>query len=207
MSLNCAARERDSAMRLVVTGCDCRISGRHCGWWPASAGAPAHGLEEVRHAVRIEAGGGEEADADAVGFVFVGAREVDLLLHGRALRHGDAAQRGVARAGGRADRMAARMAAIGRDALAALRADAARDVPLRDVRDFVRQHAGELRFVARGEHQPVVHADEAAGQREGVDGAVAHEEEVEALRGIAAWPGRRCASRAPAGIRWLPGPR
>ena len=67
---------------------------------------------------------------------------------------------------------------------AALRTHAPRDVPLRDVRDFVRQHAGELRLVARGQHQPVVHADEAAGQREGVDGVVAHEEELEALRGI-----------------------
>ena len=43
-------------------------------------------------------------------------------------------------------------------------------------------------FVARGEHEAVVHADEAAGQREGVDRVVAHEEEREALRRIAAWP-------------------
>ena len=73
----------------------------------------------------------------------------------------------------------------GRDALPALRAHAPRDVALGDVRDFVREHAGELRFVARGQHQSVVHADETAGQRERVDGVVAHEEELEALRGIA----------------------
>ena len=165
-------------MRLVVTGCDCRISGSALRLVRGKAGAPAHGLEEVRHAVRIEAGGGEEAHADAIGLVFVGAREVDLLLHGRALRHGDAAERGVARAGGRADQDRRENGRHGRDALAALRANAPRDVPLRDVRDFVRQHAGELRFVARGEHQPVVHADEAAGQRERVDRVVAHEEEM-----------------------------
>ncbi len=56
---------------------------------------------------------------------------------------------------------------------------------LGDVRDFVRQHARQLRFVACGQHQAVVHADEAAGQREGVDGVIAHEEELEPLRGIA----------------------
>ena len=149
------------------------------------ARAPADGLEEIRHAVGIEAGGREEAHADAIGLGFVGAREIDLLLHGRALRHGDAAERGVTRAGGGADQDGGENGRHRRDALPALRAHAARDVTLRDVRDLVRQHAGELRFVARGEHQAVVHADEAAGQREGIDGVVAHEEELETLRRIA----------------------
>jgi hypothetical protein len=53
------------------------------------------------------------------------------------------------------------------------------------VRDFVREHSGELRFVARGEHEPIVDADEAARQRERIDGGIAHVEELEALRGIA----------------------
>ena len=52
---------------------------------------------------------------------------------------------------------------------------------LRDVRDFVRHHAGEFAFVFRFQHQAGIDADEAAGQREGVDAGVAHREEAEAL--------------------------
>ena len=55
---------------------------------------------------------------------------------------------------------------------------------LGDVCDFVCQHARKLRFVARGQHQSVVHPDETAGQCERVDRVVAHEEELEALPGI-----------------------
>ena len=101
------------------------------------------------------------------------------------VRHGDAAERGVAGAGGGADQDGREDGRHGGDALPPLRADSARDVPLRDVRDFVGEYAGELRFVARGQHQSVVHADESAGQRERVDGVVVHEEERETLCRIA----------------------
>ena len=171
-------------MRLVVTGCDCRISGSALRLVRGEGVAPAHGLEEVRHAVGIETGRGEEAHADAIGFVLVGAREVDLLLHGGARGHRDTAECGVGRTRGRAYQDGREYGRHGRYALPSLRMDAARDVPLGDVRDFVGEHAGQLGFVAGGKHQPVVHADESARQRKRVDGVVIHEEERETLRRI-----------------------
>jgi hypothetical protein len=57
---------------------------------------------------------------------------------------------------------------------------------LRDVRDLVREHTRELGLVARRENEAVVHADEAARQRERVDRIVAYEEKGEALCRIAA---------------------
>ena len=63
----------------------------------------------------------------------------------------------------------------------ALCLDGARDVPLRDVGNFVCNDAGQLRLVGGGGDQAVVHADEPAGQREGVDVPFADHEEREAL--------------------------
>ncbi len=45
----------------------------------------AHGVEERRHRVRVKSRSGEGPDPDAVRFVFVLAREVDLLLYREAL--------------------------------------------------------------------------------------------------------------------------
>ena len=75
--------------------------------------------------------------------------------------------------------------------LLALRADLARDVVLRDVRDFVRHDARQLRLAAGGEHQALVDEDEAAGHREGVDRGVLDDEELE----ISAAVGACAASR------------
>ena len=69
----------------------------------AAAGMPAHGLEERGHAVRIEAGARQDAEADAIGFGFVGAREADLLLDREALRRRHAGHRRVTAAGGCTD--------------------------------------------------------------------------------------------------------
>ena len=55
----------------------------------------------------------------------------------------------------------------------------ARDVPLRHMRDLVREHAGEFVLVVRSEKEPGVHADEPARQGERVDLFVLDEEEVE----------------------------
>ncbi len=55
---------------------------------------------------------------------------------------------------------------------------------LRDVRDLVRQHAGELRLVLGRGDEARVDADEAAGQREGVDRRVAYGEESEPVRAL-----------------------
>ena len=76
-------------------------------------------------------------------------------------------------------RMAASTVAVDSRLARALGLDPARDVALRDVRDLVCEDAGQFAFVARLEQQPRVHADEAAGQREGVDRLVADHEEVE----------------------------
>ena len=59
--------------------------------------------------------------------------------------------------------------------------DRAREVVLRDVRDFVREHACELGFGLREQDEPGVDADEPAGQRERVDLRVGHAEELEVL--------------------------
>ena len=57
---------------------------------------------------------------------------------------------------------------------------------LRDVRDFVRQYASQFRLALRGEDQPRVHPDIAAGHREGVDARIGDREEGEAETGIVA---------------------
>jgi hypothetical protein len=59
----------------------------------------------------------------------------------------------------------------------------ARQMALRDVRGFVREHAGELRLVAAREDGAVVAEDEAAEDREGVDARLAHREVLELARG------------------------
>ena len=63
----CGSRGRVvSAMRSLVTGWVRSSSGM---LRPAAAGALLHGLEELRHAVRVEPARRQHADADAVGFV------------------------------------------------------------------------------------------------------------------------------------------
>jgi hypothetical protein len=80
------------------------------------------------------------------------------------------------------DRLAARMPSI-MPPMATIEAfccgcDAARDVPLRDMAEFMRQHRGQ--FVGRGRQrdQAQVHAHVAARQRKGIDAAVAHQERL-----------------------------
>ena len=53
-------------------------------------------VEECAHGVGIEARGDETREADAVGFVFVLAREIDLLLRRQGLRAGNRRLRGLA---------------------------------------------------------------------------------------------------------------
>ena len=43
-----------------------------------------------------------------------------------------------------------------------------RAVPRRHVRDFMRHHAGQFRFVVRLQNQPGIHEEESARQRERV---------------------------------------
>ena len=142
--------------------------------------ATEHRVEEGRHRVRIESSVRQHADADAVGFVLVFARESDLRLRSESLRCADRAHRCVG-AGAADSAEQDRRQYRGRryQARARLRLDAARNVPLRDVRDFVRQHARELAFILCFEQEPRVDADITAGQCERIDRGVANHEEVE----------------------------
>ena len=143
-------------------------------------GAPAHGVEEARHRRRIESGRVEQADADTVRFVLVLAREVDLRLDGEVLRRGHCAHRRVgAAARHRADQDRSERGGGGHQVRTRLVLEAARDVPLRDVRHLVREHGRELALLVRLEQQPGVDADEPAGQGERVDRGVADQEEIE----------------------------
>ena len=130
----------------------------------------AHGLEHLAHPIGIEAGAGEKADAHAVGFPFVVAREVDLLLGGDTLGGGDAALHRLPAADG-AEQDRRQQRGRGGDALLLLVADHARDVMLRDVRGLVRHDARQLRFGRTGEHrsrvdehEPAPEADTGLGQ-------------------------------------------
>jgi hypothetical protein len=55
----------------------------------AQAGGLLQALEEAGHGVRVVARGDERLHADAVGFLLVGPREVDLRLQGAGLHRGD----------------------------------------------------------------------------------------------------------------------
>jgi hypothetical protein len=144
------------------------------------------GLEDVGHSVWIETGRGQERHAHAICFVLVRARDVDLLLNGRALRHGDASHGRVAGPRGRTDENGRQNGGDRGDALAPLGANAPSNVTLGDMGDFMRQHPGELRFVAGGQNQAVVDSNESTGQRKGVDGVLAHKEERKAAHRLAA---------------------
>ena len=138
-----------------------------------------HALEKGRHGARIEAGFFQDAEADAVGFLFMLAREVELVLHRAGLCADDSGGCGL------------RAVACGQDGhgqrcqcgerVVARARDHARIVMLGDVRDFVAQHRGEFRFALCQQDQSGVDADETAGQGEGVDGVVVDGEELERL--------------------------
>ena len=159
-------------------------------------------LHQRRHRVDVEAGGVEALEADAVGFVLVLAREVELLLDRERLRRGDRRGRGLAatttsRSATRRSPRASAGERVQQRRSAASAIDA-RQVVLRDVRDFVREHRGELGFVLREQDEAGVDADEAAGQRERVDRGVGDGEELEVLRGSR---GSAATSRWPSSFR------
>ena len=49
------------------------------------------------------------------------------------------------------------------------------------MRNFMREHPGELTFVFRGQYQPGVNANVSSGPGEGIDGRVVDDEEGELL--------------------------
>ena len=159
-----------------------------------SAGVlPRHDLEKRRHAVRVEAGVGQRADADAVSFVLVTAGEVDLLLRSRALCYHHACLHGVTVARRDPGQNRAQHQCRRQDALPLTGMDGPRDVPLRDVRDLVGQHAGEFVFIAGRIDQAGMHTDVAAGQGEGIDIGIVDDEEREALAAVVGLRGNAVA--------------
>lgn len=151
---------------------------------PGEPCATTHGLENFRHAARVEPGRGEKADTNTIGFVFVGTCEVDLLLHCRTLRDGDACLRGIRSAGRHADQDRRQHGRRSDHALSALCLDGARDVALRHVCDFVGEDAGELRFGVGGRDQSDVDADESAGQGKRIDAVIFDHVEIESMLGV-----------------------
>ena len=136
-------------------------------------------VEEASHSVWIEARRRQHVHADPIGLGFVRAREVDRMLLGEALRARDHAGEGVApHVGRRAEQDRGEHRGHRDDAHVLVVVHRACDVPLRHVRDLVREHSGELVLVVRREQQAGVHADIAAGQRERVDLVLFDEEEV-----------------------------
>src|SRR5829696_1269370 len=98
--------------------------------------AAAQCLEKARHGLWVEPRGREKADANAVRLVFVGARKIDLLLSSCALRDRNGALHRIATPACHCAHQDCRENGRCRsDALLALRADGARNVTLRDVRD------------------------------------------------------------------------
>ena len=129
--------------------------------------------------MRVEAGGGQRADADPVGLILIVACEVDLLLRGRTLRDCHGPLQRVATAAGGAEDHGAEHQRGRQDALPAVGMHGPRNVTLGDVGDLVCDDAGQLVLVSSGLDQARVHADVAAGQGEGVDVGVVHDEECE----------------------------
>ena len=151
-------------------------------WHRAVVGNAARALhlfEERRHGVRVEAGLLKARHAEPVGLALEIARVGELRLHRARLR-------GHRRAGSKVGTRAAEQDRRGkrdqhRHLHLLLLAEHARDVPLRDVRDLVRQDRGELGFGVGDGDQSGMHADEAAGHGEGVDRGVTDGEELEVL--------------------------
>ncbi|MEO6186984.1 MAG: hypothetical protein ABIP38_08430 [Steroidobacteraceae bacterium] len=146
-----------------------------------SAALTHHRGEEAGHAIGIEAGRGQIADADAIGLMLFHAREIDLLLHGRALRNGNDARHGFGIAGDGAHENRPEHGRQRGEAAATLRLYRTRNVPLHHVADFVRHHARQFRLGIGEQHQSRMHGNEATWQCKCVDAAVAHSEEGQAL--------------------------
>jgi len=120
--------------------------------------------------------------ANTVGLALHVAREIELPLHGHALAADDHGLRGL------------RVAAHGECAqhhggnahpggLARL-ADQTSDVPLRDVRQLMRQHRCKLFARVGHGQQTQVDADVATRQRKGVDRFFAHQEGPPGVSGV-----------------------
>ena len=132
--------------------------------------------EEARHAARVDPGGGHQPDGGAVGLVFQAARITQLLFDGQrgADMDGELRQFRVVTGRHQAGDQQQRAEPTGGAHLGAQ----PRDVAPRDMRDLVRDNAGQFALVAGEQHQALVDDDNAARRREGVDGAVGDRQEM-----------------------------
>ncbi len=140
--------------------------------------------EERLQAAPVEAGVHQGDEADAIGLALGVAREVELLLdRGRLPTHDRGLRQVAARrsAGARREYRQQQRADLDRHGVL-LRGQHARDVTLRDVADFVCDHARQLGLRLGRDDEARMDADEAAGQRERVEHRIAHEEEAEVDR-------------------------
>ena len=148
---------------------------------------PSHALEKYGHRAGIEIGFGQHLHAHTIGFLLVGAGEVDLFLKQRGLTTHRRCERGVATPRC-AEQRCCQQEARSRQAHPVCRLDHACDVPLGHVGDLVGQHGCELALGLGFQDQAGMHADVPARAGKGVDGGIADPEEVEASRGIVAFP-------------------
>jgi hypothetical protein len=136
-------------------------------------------LEHGRHVARVVAGLFQVLDADAVGFLFVLPRKAPLFLDGRRLGAGNHADTRIASAtGGQHD--AGQQCSHHRQLHALLGFDAAGEVALRQVRQFVGQYRGVFAFGLSVEEQAAVDPDDATRRGEGVELAAVDQDELQA---------------------------
>ena len=131
------------------------------------------------HCARVETGAGERLESDPVGFALEVAGVAELRLRHHALRGHHRALRDLGPRASQQQRGSKRDQSGNLHLL--LRAEHARDVPLRDVRHLVPENRGHFRFALGVRDQAGVHADESARHRERVDRRVAYGEELEVL--------------------------
>ena len=136
-------------------------------------------FEHGGHVARVVTGLFKVLDADAVGFLFVLPRETPLFLDCRRLGAGNHADTRIASATG-SQHDTREQSRHHRQLHALLGFDAAGEVALRQVRQFVRQHRGVFAFGAGIEEQAAVDPDDAAGGREGVEFTAVDQDEFQA---------------------------
>ncbi len=148
-----------------------------------------HALEEAGHRIHVVAAARQRADAQPVGFGFVGAGVVDLALLHQPHRAGDGGHGGVAlgvAAGLLRCHHRRQHAEQDRNLVTFRTLHSTQHVLLGDVGDFVRQHRRHFVLALSGQHQPGIDGDVAAQRGECIDLAVAqHEESKRLLRLVA----------------------
>ena len=163
-------------MRFTVTGCVRRNSGRLDSLWRLKF---CNCSKNAGIARGSKLGPRQGVHAETIGLFFEGTGEVEFALRDRGRGERDGGVAGGMAAGAEQHR---RQHAGHRRQRGALRVgDHARDVPLGDMRDFVRHHRGKFSLALGGEQESGMHADETARDGEGVDAGVFDDIEMKLL--------------------------